>query len=167
VNHPGHYNIPGRKECIEEMLDLFGYEKVEAFCELNSYKYRYRHELKNGQEDLDKAKNYDQMWEKYTQENPFHRLAWEFGLGNRKNQLVEEMAELSQAFCKWNRFVSSDPSLAKKHTIESIRENIIEELADVKFVLDQVIYLMDVEEEIHNIMNMKADRTFERIGAKE
>lgn len=55
VIHPGHYNIPGRKECIEEMLEKFGYEKTEAFCELNSYKYQYRHEQKNGQEDLDKA----------------------------------------------------------------------------------------------------------------
>lgn len=52
VIHPGHYNIPGRKECIEEMLEKFGYEKTEAFCELNSYKYQYRHEQKNGQEDL-------------------------------------------------------------------------------------------------------------------
>lgn len=34
VIHPGHYNIPGRKECIEEMLDKFGYGKTEAFCEL-------------------------------------------------------------------------------------------------------------------------------------
>ena len=49
VIHPGHYNIPGRKECIEEMLDKFGYGKTEAFCELNSYKYQYRHEQKNGQ----------------------------------------------------------------------------------------------------------------------
>lgn len=57
VIHPGHYNIPGRKECIEEMLDKFGYGKTEAFCELNSYKYQYRHEQKNGQEDLENIKN--------------------------------------------------------------------------------------------------------------
>lgn len=65
VIHPGHYNIPGRKECIEEMLDKFGYGKTEAFCELNSYKYQYRHEQKNGQEDLDKASNYQKMLMEY------------------------------------------------------------------------------------------------------
>ena len=59
VNHPKHYNIPGRKECIEEMIDIFGIEEVMIFCKLNVYKYRYRHELKNGQEDLDKANEYD------------------------------------------------------------------------------------------------------------
>jgi hypothetical protein len=59
VNHPAHYNIPGRKECIEEMLDKFGTEKLQAFCELNAYKYRYRHTLKNGDQDLEKAKWYE------------------------------------------------------------------------------------------------------------
>lgn len=59
VNHPQHYNIPGRKECIAEMLDVYGAEKVKAFCELNAYKYRYRHTLKGGAEDLQKAAWYD------------------------------------------------------------------------------------------------------------
>lgn len=59
VDHPNHYNIPGRKECIDEMLEKFGAEKVKAFCELNAYKYRYRHEMKNGNEDLEKAEWYE------------------------------------------------------------------------------------------------------------
>lgn len=59
VNHPAHYNIPGRKECIEEMIDRFGVEAVISFCRLNVYKYRYRAELKNGIEDLKKADWYD------------------------------------------------------------------------------------------------------------
>ena len=76
VIHPGHYNIPGRKECIEEMLEKFGYEKTEAFCELNSYKYQYRHEQKNGQEDLDKAANYQDMLQHYQEEDPKARLRY-------------------------------------------------------------------------------------------
>jgi hypothetical protein len=64
VNHPSHYNISGRKECIVEMLEKFGKEKVITFCELNAYKYHYRHEMKNGQEDLDKAKWYEDYAEK-------------------------------------------------------------------------------------------------------
>ena len=59
VNHPKHYNIPGRKECIVEMIEKFGTEAVEIFCILNAYKYRYRFEQKNGQEDLQKAEWYD------------------------------------------------------------------------------------------------------------
>lgn len=64
VNHPKHYNIPGRKECIVEMIEKFGVDAVETFCILNAYKYRYRHELKNGQEDLEKAKWYEDYAEK-------------------------------------------------------------------------------------------------------
>lgn len=63
VNHPQHYNVPGRKECIAEMLDVYGAEKVKAFCELNAYKYRYRHTLKGGEEDLKKAAWYDKKKE--------------------------------------------------------------------------------------------------------
>lgn len=42
VDHPTHYNKPGCKECIEEMLDEFGPEAVYWFCKLNAYKYEYR-----------------------------------------------------------------------------------------------------------------------------
>lgn len=62
VNHPSHYNIKGRKECIEEMLDIFGTKEVMIFCKLNVYKYKYRHELKNGQEDLNKAEWYQNKY---------------------------------------------------------------------------------------------------------
>ena len=59
VNHPNHYNIPGRKECIVEMIEKFGVEAVIIFCKLNAYKYNYRHELKGGQIDLKKAEWYE------------------------------------------------------------------------------------------------------------
>jgi hypothetical protein len=62
VKHPGHYNAPGRRECIEEMIDVFGIEEARIFCKLNVYKYLYRHELKNGEQDLQKANEYEQMY---------------------------------------------------------------------------------------------------------
>lgn len=59
---PSHYQIQGRKECFEEMLDLFGVEFTRAFCLLNVQKYAYRHEEKNGAEDIQKAKAYKQKY---------------------------------------------------------------------------------------------------------
>ena len=41
VNHPSHYNHGGM-ETIDKMIKLYGIEKVKAFCELNSFKYRDR-----------------------------------------------------------------------------------------------------------------------------
>lgn len=41
VNHPSHYKN-GKYEAIDIMLDIFGKEKVLAFCELNAFKYLWR-----------------------------------------------------------------------------------------------------------------------------
>lgn len=62
VNHPSHYNAPGRKECIEEMIDIFGVEDVRTWCKVNIYKYLYRHDMKDGEQDLQKANNYEEIY---------------------------------------------------------------------------------------------------------
>lgn len=48
VDHPSHYNQPGKKECIEEMRELFGDLAVYWFCKLNAFKYNYRSGNKDG-----------------------------------------------------------------------------------------------------------------------
>lgn len=56
VNHPSHYQ--GKHECIDEMRALFGDEAVKAFCRCNIWKYTYRADSKNGEEDRKKAEWY-------------------------------------------------------------------------------------------------------------
>lgn len=58
VYHPNHYNIPGKKECWDEMIDRFGVDFVKTFCKANYFKYHFRSERKNGFEDILKAENY-------------------------------------------------------------------------------------------------------------
>ena len=61
VNHPEHYNIEGRKECIEEMLENYGKMITGCFCLTNAYKYLYRAGYKEGnsaEQDVEKAKWY-------------------------------------------------------------------------------------------------------------
>lgn len=61
VNHPSHYKKEGRKECIEEMVDIFGEEAVCIWCALNHYKYNYRKGTKEGnseEQDIKKGKWY-------------------------------------------------------------------------------------------------------------
>ena len=41
VNHPSHYKN-NTYECIDVMLDIFGKDKIIAFCELNAFKYLWR-----------------------------------------------------------------------------------------------------------------------------
>lgn len=56
VNHPSHYNLPDRKECIDEMIDIYGLEDVAKWCEITAYKYKYRAGHKGSVvEDMSKA----------------------------------------------------------------------------------------------------------------
>ena len=57
VNHPSHYET-GNFECIDVMIETQGKEAVMDFCVCNAFKYIYRHNNKNGIEDIKKAKWY-------------------------------------------------------------------------------------------------------------
>ena len=57
VNHPSHYES-GKFECIDVMLETQGKAAVMCFCLCNAFKYLYRHNRKNGVEDIKKAKWY-------------------------------------------------------------------------------------------------------------
>lgn len=58
INHPAHYTAGGI-ECIDALAaataNLSG---IEAACTANAIKYLWRWNLKNGVEDLEKAKWY-------------------------------------------------------------------------------------------------------------
>lgn len=57
VNHPSHYEN-ARFECIDVMVETQGVEAVKHFCLCNAFKYLYRHNRKNGLEDIRKAQWY-------------------------------------------------------------------------------------------------------------
>jgi len=54
VTHPSHYT-QGNIQCIDAMESAFGKEAVATWCKLNSFKYIWREEHKNGLQDIDKA----------------------------------------------------------------------------------------------------------------
>lgn len=61
VNHPEHYNIPGRKECWDEFIDKYGPECTFVWCLMTAQKYLYRKGLKDNnpeEQDLNKAQAY-------------------------------------------------------------------------------------------------------------
>lgn len=53
VEHPAHYT--GKYECIDVMTETQGVETVKNFCICNAFKYLWRHDKKNGVEDVKKA----------------------------------------------------------------------------------------------------------------
>jgi hypothetical protein len=58
INHPQHYTN-GKVECIDAIESaIAGLKGIEAVCVANVIKYVWRFKLKNGTEDLRKAKWY-------------------------------------------------------------------------------------------------------------
>ena len=58
VNHPTHYQSFSKEcniECIDAMRAAFGDDVVTDFCICNAFKYVWRHQSKNGKQDISKA----------------------------------------------------------------------------------------------------------------
>lgn len=89
------------------------------------------------------------------------KIADYYGIENQEKQLIEEMSELNIAIIKEWRYYNR--YLHKKTTPEKLRDNMIEEMADVKLVLNQIIYLMSAEKEVRDIMEQKIERQIHRI----
>lgn len=91
------------------------------------------------------------------------KIADYYGYEGQSEQLTEECAELIQAVSKLRRAM-------KRGTVEKRRiaiDHLIEEIADVEIMIEQVKYLLQIpEEEIQAMKIYKINRTKENI-AKE
>ena len=67
VNHPTHDTSGCGFECIGMMEMVFGKEAVIDYCVVNAFKYIWRHEQKNGTEDIAKAEWYLKYASKLTE----------------------------------------------------------------------------------------------------
>ena len=89
-------------------------------------------------------------------------IADKLGYEEQSMQLIEEMAELTQAISKYRRYNDTEELL-----------NLIEELCDVNIVLEQVIYLLskkikdetndDLLKHFNDNVEYKINRTKKRI----
>ena len=61
IHNPNHYDY-GDFDAWDVMIATLGVEKVIDFCEVSAMKYILRHDKKNGDEDLAKAR---EMLDKY------------------------------------------------------------------------------------------------------
>ena len=58
INHPNHYAAGCSVECFDIMRMIWTEEELANYCYINAFKYIWRHENKNGLEDLKKAEWY-------------------------------------------------------------------------------------------------------------
>ncbi len=71
VLKPDHYST-NKLSCIEAMLEAFGKESVLTFCKLNAFKYIWRAEHKNKEEDMIKAQTYLKFYENILNDKPVY-----------------------------------------------------------------------------------------------
>lgn len=80
INHPLHYNAEGRKECIVEMVEKYGFVETATFCLMSAYKYLYRAGEKEGNsygQDIEKARWYYKWVSERIDYNDCHGLNME------------------------------------------------------------------------------------------
>lgn len=100
------------------------------------------------------------------QDTRLKRIAHYYGYTEQASQLVEEMAELTQALNKFRRKrkeymeTKSNPA---QGTIEDVTGTLIEELADVSICLEQVVYLLNAKKDVEDIREEKIKRQLERM----
>ena len=67
---------------------------------------------------------------------------------------IEEMSELTKELCKYKRNYAN-------------RMALVEEIADVKIMIEQLIYIFDCSNEVETVKRMKLDRVEKMLGMKE
>ena len=92
-------------------------------------------------------------------------IAEHYGLEHQAHQLVEEMAELTQALNKLWRKVTASANPVETD-LQEIKLHVAEEIADVEICLKQVQYLLGVSNDVHDFVTGKINRQLDRIAAE-
>lgn len=82
-----------------------------------------------------------------------------YGEKAQADMALEEMSELAKAVLKLRRATGK----ADDEERERLRENIVEETADVMIMLAQMIMLYDRDNKIQSIVDYKVNRLYERL----
>lgn len=95
-----------------------------------------------------------------------HKIADYYGYEAQSRQLIEEMAELTQALNKLWRYENA----RFNGDVYKLKHDIIEEIADVEICLEYVKYLLgrddssrEIEADVEKVKKFKVERELERI----
>lgn len=85
----------------------------------------------------------------------FRRCICDYGTQAQVDMMIEEMSELTKALLKWRR--------AKGAGLFEARNNIIDELADVRIMCRQMEILFQAEDEVEKQIGFKVMRQKNRL----
>jgi membrane-associated HD superfamily phosphohydrolase len=120
-------------------------------------------EWEAGEEIIEKLADYEDAEEqKEKQFEALQKIADCYGEDAQARQLIEEMAELIVAMQKYDRYCES----GEREKAEKWAYNFLEELADVKIMIEQIIYLNKAETAVEKIIQEKIERQLKRIDKR-
>lgn len=93
---------------------------------------------------------------KHEQAKSLHTIISTYGVNPQVDMAIEECSELTKALLKFRR----KPTSATRH-------DIIDELADVQIMLNQMKIIFDCTGEVENMIDYKINRQLERIEKHE
>ena len=97
------------------------------------------------------------------------KIADTYGFMAQARQTMEECAELIRALSKYMRTLGSgEPAIkdGKRIYPEAARDNVVEEIADVTIMLEQLTHLLDCKTELSQWKRLKIERTHERMKVR-
>lgn len=85
-----------------------------------------------------------------------------FGITDRFNMCIEECSELIQAISKLKRIAVKGKTQGNE--VNKTKQNLIEEIADVENLTQQIKELLCIEEQVEEAKQYKIDRTEQEIN---
>jgi hypothetical protein len=96
--------------------------------------------------------------------NEIHKIADHYGFESQSIMMIEEMAELTKAITKYKRYIEGLQPPSELTYIAKLDANIVEEIADVEIMLEQIKHLLYISnDDISEIKAEKIRRTLELI----
>lgn len=96
-----------------------------------------------------------------SQKRKCQTIADHYGFIKQSMMMIEECSELQKAICKWNR--ERGDLLRSESSDCDERAAIIDELADVIIMANQISYLLSAEDEVSEQIEFKLDRQMRRM----
>ena len=130
---------------MEEVINFLSFNGTEAYIENSKHINKYKTMQEGVMDILEKAIKH-------------------YGPQNQMMMVLEENAELSQAITKYIRSTKK----GRFNEIIKARKNVVEEIADVLIVIEQLKIMLDIQNyEINCIKDYKLNRLKERIEKGE
>lgn len=96
-----------------------------------------------------------------SQKQKIQSIADYYGFRKQSMMMIEECSELQKSICKWHR-ERGDYLLSESSGCDE-RTAIIDELADVIIMANQISYLLSAEDEVSEQIEFKLDRQLRRM----